>query len=96
MDPDWTIGRLLDWLADDAHQHDEALRHPLAEIEAAITGSRWSGAPSTVALTRSLCEAVRAEPGLAAVPLARLGLGAASPVLPLRRTSDARAAAQVA
>lgn len=52
--PDWTIGQLIEWLSDDSPQHDPALQHPLAVIEAALTGEPWSRPPSTVALIRSL------------------------------------------
>lgn len=55
IDPDWTITELLDWLSsDDARQHDVTLQHPLARIEAALTGEDWSRMPSTVALIRAL------------------------------------------
>lgn len=62
---DWTIGELLAWLQDDARTHDPALREPLARIEAAVTGTPWQTAsstvaPSTVALIRSLALAARA------------------------------------
>lgn len=59
IDPDWTITELIEWLSDDARQHDPALQHPLALIEAALTGERWSRTPSTVALIRSLVLAAR-------------------------------------
>ncbi|WP_214443615.1 hypothetical protein, partial [Mycobacterium tuberculosis] len=36
-----------------------ALRGPLALLEAAVTGTPWPAAPSTVALTRSLASAAR-------------------------------------
>lgn len=56
---DWTIGELLAWLEDETRTHDPALREPLARIEAAVTGTPWptapsTVAPSTVALIRSL------------------------------------------
>ncbi|MDF2509591.1 MAG: hypothetical protein K0Q52_3450 [Microbacterium sp.] len=51
---DWTIGQLVDWLSDDSRTHDPVLQHPLAAIEAALTGEDWSRTPSTVALIRSL------------------------------------------
>ncbi|MDF2560685.1 MAG: hypothetical protein K0R99_2131 [Microbacterium sp.] len=54
IDPDWTISELVEWLSDDSRQHDPALQHPLAVIEAALTGGQWSRTPSTVALIRSL------------------------------------------
>lgn len=59
--PDWTIRDLLEWLSDDARTHDEALRDPLMIIEAALTGSPWTRAPSTVALTRSIASTVQAS-----------------------------------
>ncbi len=59
IQPDWTIAELVARLTDDARQHDPALRHPLALVEAAVTGARWTGEPSTVALIRSLAAAVR-------------------------------------
>ncbi|WP_102194100.1 hypothetical protein [Microbacterium aurantiacum] len=57
--PDWTIAELLEWLGDESRQHDAALRHPLARIEAAVTGETWHGTPSTVALIRSLAASAR-------------------------------------
>ncbi|WP_101848155.1 hypothetical protein [Zhihengliuella sp. ISTPL4] len=65
IDRDWTIGELLEWCEDDARTHDPSLRGPLALIEAAVTGTPWrtassTVAPSTVALTRSLAMAARA------------------------------------
>ncbi|QNA93730.1 hypothetical protein [Microbacterium sp. Se5.02b] len=55
IDLDWTIIELLEWLSrDDARQHDVSLQHPLARIEAALTGENWSRTPSTVALIRAL------------------------------------------
>jgi hypothetical protein len=51
---DWTIAELVTWLAEDSRQHDPALQHPLAVIEAAVTGVPWTRTPSTVALIRSL------------------------------------------
>lgn len=56
---DWTIVELVDWLSDDSRQHDPALRHPLAVIEAAVTCAAWVGTPSTVALIRSLAASAR-------------------------------------
>lgn len=67
IDSDWTIAELVEWLSDDVRQHDRALQHPLTRIEAAVTGSRWGGTPSTTALIRSLADAVRADPALRAV-----------------------------
>lgn len=59
INPDWTITELVEWLSDDSRQHDPALQHPLALIEAALTGEAWSRTPSTVALIRSLTAAAR-------------------------------------
>jgi hypothetical protein len=70
--PDWTIAELIEWLSDDVRQHDRALQHPLTRIEAAVTGSRWGGTPSTIALIRSLVDAVRADPALRAVRIRTL------------------------
>ncbi|WEK61080.1 MAG: hypothetical protein P0Y60_17525 [Candidatus Microbacterium colombiense] len=64
IDPDWTITALVEWLSDDVRAHDPALQHPLTRIEAAVTGSYWAGTPSTIALIRSLVDAVRADPAL--------------------------------
>ncbi|MFJ6532802.1 hypothetical protein [Microbacterium sp. NPDC091662] len=63
IDPNWTIAELVEWLCDDARQHDPALQRPLAVIEAALTGSAWSRTPSTVALIRSLTLAARHRSG---------------------------------
>ncbi len=62
--PEWTITQLLEWLSDDAHQHDVTLQHPLARIEALITGAHWARTPSTVALIRSIAVAARDDPAL--------------------------------
>ncbi|MFJ3473158.1 hypothetical protein ACIPJ1_09515 [Microbacterium maritypicum] len=62
INPDWTIAQLLEWLSDDVRQHDVMLQHPLARIEALMTGARWARTPSTVALIRSIAAAVRDEP----------------------------------
>ncbi|WP_226531061.1 hypothetical protein [Microbacterium paraoxydans] len=62
ISPDWTIDDLVVWLADDARQHDPALRPPLAAIETALSGESWTRAPATVALIRSLA-ALRREHG---------------------------------
>jgi hypothetical protein len=62
--PDWTIRDLLEWLGDDARANDDALRRPLAIIEAALTGSPWTREPSAVALTRSIASTVQASPRL--------------------------------
>ena len=59
IDPDWTIAELIEWLSEDSRQHDPALQHPLARIEAALTGEAWTHPPSTVALIRSLASAAR-------------------------------------
>ncbi|MFJ2369059.1 hypothetical protein [Microbacterium sp. NPDC087665] len=72
ISPDWTINELIEWLADDARQHEAALQHPLALIEAAATGSVWRSAPSTVALIRSLVEAARTSPALGATTVREL------------------------
>ncbi|MFS0894373.1 hypothetical protein [Microbacterium sp. 179-I 3D3 NHS] len=60
--PDWTIRDLLEWLSDDDRAHDESLRRPLGIIEAALTGSPWTGEPSTTALTRSIVSTVGSLP----------------------------------
>jgi len=62
INPDWTIAQLLEWLSDDVRQHDVMLQHPLARVEALMTGARWARTPSTVALIRSIAAAVRDEP----------------------------------
>ncbi|MFY9713625.1 MAG: hypothetical protein WAK00_09125 [Microbacterium sp.] len=72
IEPDWTIRDLIEWLGEDSRQHDAALRYPLAVIEAALTGSRWSGAPSTVALVRSIAGAVRVAPALGTIRIGSL------------------------
>lgn len=59
IEPNWTIAELIEWLSDDARQYDLALQHPLALIEAALTGAAWSRTPSTVALIRSLTVSAR-------------------------------------
>jgi hypothetical protein len=73
INPDWTIAELVEWLSDDSRQHDPALQHPLAVIEAAMTGEQWSRTPSTVALIRSIAAAVRVSgrPGLRIAQLVR-------------------------
>lgn len=63
IDPNWTIRELVEWLSDDSRQHDRSLQHPLALIEAALTGATWSRTPSTVALIRSLTLAAQDHPG---------------------------------
>ncbi|GGM60737.1 hypothetical protein [Microbacterium saperdae] len=73
IDPDWTIADLIQWLSDDARQHEAALRHPLARIEALITGVHWAGTPSTIALIRSLVEALRQDPALRGMRIRELG-----------------------
>lgn len=75
LDPirlDWTIAELVEWLGEDARQHDDALRHPLALIEAELTGSSWTVLPSTVALIRSIVGAVRAAPALGTIRIGSL------------------------
>ncbi|CAH0248686.1 hypothetical protein SRABI76_03186 [Microbacterium oxydans] len=72
IDTDWTIDDLIQWLSDDAGQHDEALRRPLARIEALLTGTTWSGTPSTVALIRSITDAVRRDPALRRIRIGEL------------------------
>ncbi|MGO4488794.1 hypothetical protein [Microbacterium sp. 2RAF4] len=69
---DWTIAQLLEWLSDDAHQHDVTLQHPLARIEARITGAHWARTPSTVALIRSIAVAVRDDPALRTIRIREL------------------------
>lgn len=76
---DWTITELVEWLGDDTRQHDPALRHPLALIEAAVTGEPWSGEPSTIALVRSLAAARRTHGALVIADLSALR----SPSIPL-------------
>lgn len=61
---DWTIRDLLEWLSDDARTHDDALRHPLRVIDAALTGASWQQEPSTIALVRSIAAAVQTAPRL--------------------------------
>ena len=76
LDPirlDWTIAELIEWLGeDDVRQHDDALRDPLALIEAELTGSSWAAIPSTVALIRSIAGAVRAAPALGTIGIGSL------------------------
>lgn len=57
----------MEWLSDDARQHEATLQHPLTRIEALITGSRWARTPSTVALIRSIVSALRDEPALRSI-----------------------------
>ncbi|MFK3677767.1 hypothetical protein ACI2IP_08545 [Microbacterium sp. NPDC090218] len=59
IDLDWTIAELITWLSHDSRQHDPALQHPLAMIEAALTGEPWTRPPSTVALIRSIVDTAR-------------------------------------
>lgn len=73
IEPDWTIAELIHWLSDDSRQHDAALRHPLSGIEAELTGAHWAGTPSTVALIRSLADAVRVDPALRSIRIRDLG-----------------------
>lgn len=56
---EWTIRKLVAWLAEDSRQHDPTLRRPLELIETALTGAGWTGEPSTIALIRSLAAAVQ-------------------------------------
>lgn len=77
--PNWTIIELVEWLSDDTRQHDPALRHPLALIEAAVTGAQWSGEPSTIALVRSLAAARRTHGALVIADLS----AQLSPSIPL-------------
>lgn len=72
IDPDWTMRELVAWLSEDSRQHDPALQHPLARIEALITGAHWARTPSTVALIRSIVGAVRDEPALGRVRVREL------------------------
>ncbi|KJL26944.1 hypothetical protein RN51_00084 [Microbacterium oxydans] len=74
ISPDWTTGQLLDWLSEDARQHDATLREPLARIEALLTDAHWAHTPSTVALIRSIAGAVRDEPALRSIRIRNLGL----------------------
>jgi hypothetical protein len=72
IDPDWTIGDLLHRLSDDARQHDPALRHPLASVEASLTDTAWARTPSTIALIRSISDAVRRDPSLRRIRIREL------------------------
>ncbi|MEA1263291.1 hypothetical protein MicroSTF_09660 [Microbacterium sp. STF-2] len=72
INPDWTIAQLLEWLSDDVHQHEVTLQHPLARIEASLTGARWARTPSTVALIRSIAAAVRDEPVRGSIRISEL------------------------
>ena len=72
IDRDWTIGQLLEWLRDDVRQHEVTLQHPLARIEALMTGAHWARTPSTVALIRSIAGAVRDDPALARIRIREL------------------------
>lgn len=91
ISPNWTITQLLDWLAEDRRQHDESLRAPLVAIDAAMTGTEWRRAPSTVAVTRSIAATIRATPHLLAATIGEL----LSPP-DTRATDAAPALAQVA
>lgn len=77
ISPDWTISELLDWLSDDARQHDETLRDPLQAIDAAMTGVVWRRSPSTVALIRSIAATLRRHPASAGLRIAQLVADAA-------------------
>ncbi|WP_217180663.1 hypothetical protein [Streptomyces sp. AC495_CC817] len=72
FDPDSTVDDLLRFLADDSRQHDPALRPPLLAIERALTGHPWRGAPSTVAVIRSIADAARRTPALRGATLSSL------------------------
>ncbi|UUE20248.1 hypothetical protein [Microbacterium sp. J1-1] len=72
INPDWTITQLLEWLSDDARQHDVALQHPLARVEALMTGARWARTPSTVALIRSIAAAVHDDPARGSLRIGEL------------------------
>lgn len=72
IDLDWTIGQLLEWLSDDIRQHEVTLQHPLARIEAQMTGAHWARTPSTVALIRSIAAAVRNAPARASIRISEL------------------------
>ncbi|EQM86129.1 hypothetical protein [Microbacterium maritypicum] len=74
INPDWTIAQLLEWLSDDVRQHEVTLQHPLARIEASLTGARWARTPSTVALIRSIAAAVRDEPVRGSIRVGELSL----------------------
>lgn len=88
IDPEWTIAQLLDWLGDDSRQHDDALRHRLAVIEAALTGAPWSATPSTVALIRSIADAARRTPSFRRIRISSLAQHRRSDPSPL--APDAR------
>ncbi|HWS51335.1 MAG TPA: hypothetical protein VN241_10010 [Microbacterium sp.] len=72
IDADWTIADLITRLGDGGLRHDDTLRHPLALIEAALTGSSWRATPATVALTRSIVTAVRRDPALGTMRIGEL------------------------
>ncbi|WP_347123705.1 hypothetical protein [Microbacterium sp. SY138] len=80
INPDWTIAQLLEWLSDDVRQHDVMLQHPLARIEALMTGVRWAHTPSTVALIRSIAAAVRDEPVRGSIRISELSPQQAPPM----------------
>lgn len=69
INQDWTIADLLQRLADDSWHADEALRHPLTLIEAALTADSWAAVPSTTALIRSIALASRADSRLLDAPI---------------------------
>ncbi|WP_341947410.1 hypothetical protein [Microbacterium sp. LWH11-1.2] len=73
IDPDWTIGALVEWLSEDSRQHDPALRGPLARIDAELAGARWTHSPSTVALIRSIADAVIGDPAIRRIRIRDLG-----------------------
>jgi hypothetical protein len=72
IDLDWTITQLLDWLSDDARQHEVTLQFPLARIEALMTRARWARTPSTVALIRSIAGAVHDDPSRGSIRIREL------------------------
>lgn len=63
--PDWTIGALLDWIADDdARCHDDAVR-PLLESALATAREERGVLPAgTVALVRAVAVLAREHPQL--------------------------------
>lgn len=82
IDPDWTIDVLVEWLSDDSRQHDPALRRPLARIDAELTGARWAGSPSTVALIRSIADAAIGDPAIRRIRIRDLAGSDATPTHP--------------
>lgn len=90
--PDWTLAQLLEWLSNDEQLHerldDAELGVGLARIEAAASrlagAGAWAGAPSAIALLRSLAALRLRAPALGAMTLGAIGLGAAG-----RRAAEA-------